>query len=264
MFQKVFIDPPRRGNGAYWTLLPEGTEEVERCMKLLKTLRPPVIDPSSVYLMQGSSSFQVMRTRGKFVPSCPDEFSSEELVKIKSEAEKENVPKSIDPPPARLVHPLEQAIYPQAYPPSIQPYNPSDAGFSNKPSSSQSISSSNVFDLSFFTPLKDDSLLQNVTDLNGISLSPLFTYLTPKATGASQTPNKPMYQGSPLSTPLKPFNHFLENDSGVFMSPGLKFNTPVKDLNDFLHTCTPIKQSVGYFQSTPIKLTDLRSIGGSL
>lgn len=264
MFQKVYIDPPRRGNGAYWTLMPEGTEEVERCMKLLTTLRPPVIDPSSIYLAQGSSSSQViMRARGKFVPSCP-ELVHKQLHQVKTEEDKENIPKVVEPPPpVRLMHPLEQTMYPQAYPPSIQPYNPSSSS-TNKPTCSTQLntSGSNVFDLSFFTPLKDDSLLQSMADLNSISLSPLFTYLTPKTTGVSATPNKLMYyQGpSPLSTPLKPFNHFIENDSGVFMSPGVKFNTPIKDLSDLLHTCTPVK----HLQSTPIKITDLRSIGGSL
>jgi hypothetical protein len=244
MFQKVYIDPPRRGNGAYWTLLSEGLEEVERCMKLLTTLRPPVIDPLSSYLTQGPYSNQVVRSRGKFVPSCPSELSYE--VQIET-PEKENTPKIADSSlgiTTRLIHPLEQHhSYQQVYPPSIQPYDPS-GGVKNENQIAQQCDNKNnsLFDLSFNTPLKDDSLLQNTSDFQSISLSPFLNYLTPKPTTLFQTPNKLVHSHyqSPLSTPLKPFNHIFDSDSGIYLSPAIKFSTPVKDFNNLVQ-CTPIK-----------------------
>ena len=70
MFQKVYLDPPRRGNGAYWTLLPEGQEEVQRCIKLFSTLQPPVIDElaSAQFPVPSSSSTHTVRSRGLYPP----------------------------------------------------------------------------------------------------------------------------------------------------------------------------------------------------
>lgn len=278
LFQKVYVDPPRRGSGAFWTLLTEGVEEVERCMKLLTTLRPPIIDPSSIYLTQGSSSSQVVRSRGQFIPSC-SESSCTQQVEVKTdsgiEENKENLLTNIGPEeghPLQLVHPLEHNYtYPRAYPPSIQPYNPSTE--SNLIAGQVHVlhndaANSSLLDLSFLTPLKDDYPLQNV-DLNSISFSPLFSYLTPKDPNHG-TPIKLQPGMSPLSTPLKPFGHIsVENDSGVFLSPGgLKFSTPIKDLNDFLHGYTPRHDNGHYHHldsSVPLGTDDLKvTLDGSL
>ena len=69
MFMKVYQYPPRRGNGSYWTLLPDGEEELKRAVPLFSTFRPPVIDSECIY-SRGESTHTV-KSRGQFVPLLP-------------------------------------------------------------------------------------------------------------------------------------------------------------------------------------------------
>ena len=189
------------------------------------------------------------------------------------EEEKENYSDfavvTINPPP--LVHPLEQhhtscgAVFPQACPPSIQPFLPPTNNNQNKPSTtSHDTSGNSLFDLSCLTPLKTDDSLISLSDLNNISLSPFLSYIT-KAQPApiSKTPNA-YVSLSPLCTPSKPFGSIIENDSGVYFSPNVKFSTPVKDIHDMLPGCTPIKrESSGYYEctnTTPLRWAELKHL----
>lgn len=243
-------------------------------MKLLTTLRPPVIDPSSIYFNEGSTLSQTIRSRGKFIPmhgtiqeTSPTYCNSVQQVEDhqSSSNEKENI-YHVATAHTHLVHPLEQhhtsagIVFPPACPPSIQPFLPPNVVTdSNKPSSHDT-SSNSLFDLSCLTPLKADDSLVNLNDLNNISLSPYLSYITksqppPSQAPLSRTPNT--YTGlSPLCTPSKPFGTVVENDSGVYFSPGVKFSTPVKDIHDMLPGCTPNKrEACGYYEcSTPTPL----------
>lgn len=247
MFQKVYLNPPRRGNGAYWTLLMDGQEEVERCIKLFHTLRPPVLDEQSIYNQLGSSSSHVVRSTGQFIPAQAKKSCSHPSLTVEvttddrnntsfSVGESENTTEAEASPhiPATRYF----TTYPRAYPPSIQPYNP--AGI---PSSSQvtpiPIStkpenrSINLLDTSFLTPLKDD-FMQEI-DLNTISFSPsMFNFLTPRGANSNQatpfrshviptivTPQKPTHQGIP------------EVDSGVFSPLHIRYSTPLKGFSSF-------------------------------
>lgn len=73
MFTKVHQYPPRRGNGSYWTLLPEGEEELKRAIPLFSTLQPPVIDEQSVYKHMPST--YKLKSKGQFVPVVPSSGS---------------------------------------------------------------------------------------------------------------------------------------------------------------------------------------------
>ena len=73
MFTKVHQYPPRRGNGSYWTLLPEGEEELKRAIPLFSTLQPPVIDEQSVYNHMPST--YKLKSKGQFVPVVPNSCS---------------------------------------------------------------------------------------------------------------------------------------------------------------------------------------------
>ena len=297
LFQKVYIDPPRRGNGAYWTLLSEGQEEVERCMKLLMTLRPPVIDPSSVYLNQGATnSSQIIRSKGKFVPSHCESSQKERRDALSSSpslhmspislADKENSNQQGN----FLVHPLEHhhsTSYPQMYPPSIQPFLPAHvpsqhSTIEKHQSSSGPLDTSNnsLLDLSYLTPLKDE-LAPHFPDINNISLSPFLSYWTGSkplqqvgsgyhgSSGFSRTPNT-ITGLSPLCTPSKPYlgiNACGEIGSG---ESGIYYNsTPVKDIGEILPGCTPIKCVGGAMDpnsrlyacnTTPLRLAEFRHL----
>ena len=246
LFQKVYIDPPRRGNGAYWTLLNEGIEEVERCMKLFTTLRPPVIDRSSVYCLDSSPSQQIVRSRGQFIPALDQDDHLPTSLIIKEEIEdvddeedslgllhNEALTTEFPILPAHskhLRHPLEYyQEHPKMYPPSIQPFNgparSSTTGLSSFNLHSNDHSNSSFPDLSFLTPLKSDFFN------DGFGLSPL----------SNAPQNKQYFQHhgtsySPLCTPLKPFvqQHEGGGDSGVFSPSNLQFCTPLKDLGEIL------------------------------
>lgn len=66
---KVYQYPPRRGNGSYWTLLPDGEEELKRAVPLFSTFRPPIIDSDCMY-SRGASTHTV-KSKGQFVPLLP-------------------------------------------------------------------------------------------------------------------------------------------------------------------------------------------------
>ena len=69
MFMKVYQFPPRRGNGSYWTLLPDGEEELKNAYPLFSTLLPPVIDENSAYCRIPAT--HTVKSKGQFVPVLP-------------------------------------------------------------------------------------------------------------------------------------------------------------------------------------------------
>ncbi len=69
MFMKVYQYPPRRGNGSYWTLLPDGEDELKRAIPLFSTFQPPLIDPESVY--NRTPTTHTVKSRGQFIPVLP-------------------------------------------------------------------------------------------------------------------------------------------------------------------------------------------------
>ena len=268
LFKKVYVDPPRRGNGAYWTLLDEGVDEVERCMKLFTTLRPPIIDKSSVYFMDNNPSQQIVRSRGQFIPAMNEDDFSPDL-KIKEEIEEEDVDEDntlgffhhetiatefpILPTRSKhLRHPLEfSQEYPRAYPPSIQPFNGptrSSTILNNYNWHSNDHSNSSFPDVSFLTPMKSELFG------DGILLSPLSN-----SSATPQNKRSSNYHGtaichshSPLCTPLKPFMQEAGSDSGVFSPSNLQFYTPLKDVGELLQLNTPREADMfNQFESTP-------------
>ena len=270
----MYVDPPRRGNGAYWTLLAEGIDEVERCMKLFTTLRPPIIDKSSIYYTGENSSQQVVRSRGQFIPALnseihsidietEQEFEGMEELKQDKLSPTEDVSNELPVLAAQSVnlkHPLEYyQEYPRAYPPSIQPFNGPTAtsalsiGTCNHMHLNEH-SNSSFPDLSFLTPMKSD-LFSGVPD--GILLSPLPSHsaITPqnkKYVGHMQNTLAPHNSFSPLSTPLKPLTQETGSDSGVFSPSNLHFYTPIKDIGELLQLNTPRGSDLfNQFESTP-------------
>ena len=253
MFQKVYLDPPRRGNGAYWTLLPEGQEEVQRCIKLFATLRPPVIDEFAYSLpTSSSSSTHTVRSKGQFVPARLSSHSVE--VKASGDSKSGHEKRLSDSTSyTGLEHNLSKENYQFSHPPSIQPYNSSSLLPSDPlPSSSyHDTSSTTLLDSSFLTPLKEPSSYMQEVDINTISLSPLFNFIPP-STDARQHPHTAPYYGTHPSaatsfislTPSKQTS-LHEGDSGTFSPLGLKFCTPVKDLT----TLTDLVQPASF--STP-------------
>ena len=246
MFQKVYLNPPRRGNGAYWTLLADGQEEVERCIKLFHTLRPPVLDEHSIYNQLGASSSLVVRSSGQFVPvqiknSCSHPTHTVEVTTdnnprlLVNEKEKPAQPESSPHIPATHYF----TTYPRAYPPSIQPYNPASMTSPSKapppiptPKKLENRSAS-LLDNSFLTPLKDD-FMQEI-DLNAISFSPsMFNFLTPRGGNSNQTTPFTSHVIPTIVTPKKPSHHSIsEGDSGVFSPLHTRYGTPLKGFSSF-------------------------------
>ena len=261
----MYIDPPRRGNGAYWTLLSEGIDEVERCMKLFTTLRPPIIDKSSIYYHQDSFPQQVVRSRGQFMPASVDgDVQTALCIEVQTETDPNyeeyetqntshddiwcgNPPQLVSNRSVPLKHPLEYCQeFPRAYPPSIQPFNPMSSSSTVTIDAHNDHSNSSFPDLSFLTPLKADMLQGS----DSISIAPLLNYITtPK--------DKRLFQQnvislSPLNTPIKPLEQEAGNsDSGVFSPSNLHFYTPTKDITNLLQLNTPRNNLFHQFESTP-------------
>ena len=259
MFQKVYLDPPRRGNGAYWTLLIEGQEEVQRCIKLFSTLRPPVIDEQATILLQCSPSTHTVRSRGQFMPAPLSSQTVE--VRVTDTTKEHKMKKTHVPSEKKALQPqgyLHKENPPHSHPPSIQPYHPNSLLPSN-PSVAPTVSTSHfhdssgstLLDSSFLTPLKDTGHYMQEVDINTISLSPLFNFITPR-NSADTRPHQhsqttlysvQQYSGQPASncfSPLTPTKQtsLSESDSSMFSPLGLKFCTPIKDLtslSDLVH-----------------------------
>ena len=267
LFQKVYIDPPRRGNGAYWTLLNEGIDEVERCMKLFTTLRPPIIDKSSIYNADSNPQQQVVRSRGQFIPAIKYKDHSPGIV-IKEESEDDDddsceriihneclateLPILPVQSSHNLRHPLEYCQeYSRAYPPSIQPFNGPARSMTTLSSCNLHInehSNSSFPDLSFLTPLKSDFFN------DGILLSPYSNHtMTPQNKRFSHHQGASRQSYSPLDTPHKPLLQPEQgSDSGVFSPSNLQFYTPLKDIGDILQLNTPREADLyNQFESTP-------------
>lgn len=256
-------------------------------MKLLKTLRPPVIDPSSAYLNQlgTCNSSQVIRSRGKFIPmpsqqriDTKESCSSSSNCTSPAMAEKENNSQQGNFP----VHPFEHhysTSYPQAYPPSIQPFLPAHVQpipAEKHQSSGHDSGNNSLLDLSYLTPLKDE-LVPHLPDINNISLSPFLSYWTTSKSiqqsgngyngsgGFSRTPNT-ITGLSPLCTPSKPYacGEIGGAEGGVYYN-----STPVKDIGEMLPGCTPIKCMGGALDphsrlyacnTTPLRLAEFRHL----
>lgn len=259
MFRKVYLDPPRRGNGAYWTLLQDGQEEVQRCLKLFSTLRPPVIDEQATNLLQCSPSTHTVRSRGQFMPAP---FSSHTVEVRVTDSSEEHRMKTYMPTGCAVSESqscFHKENLPHAHPPSIQPFHPnsllpSNPSIAPNTTTSQchdSSSSSTLLDSSFLTPLKDTSQYMQEVDINTISLSPLFNFVTPRNSADTRPHHHlptSLYNVQPCSvqpasncfTPLTPPKQasLSESDSGMFSPLGLKFCTPIKDLSslsDLVH-----------------------------
>ena len=239
MFQKVYLDPPRRGNGAYWTLLPEGQEEVQRCIKLFSTLQPPVIDElaSAQFPVPSSSSTHTVRSRGQFVPAR----MSSSTVEVKTTDQRDHPLESHSRAISQFDSSFGKENLFRSHPPSIQPFNPGSLLPSNPSiapvgvSSYHDTSTTTLLDSSFLT--ENSSLMQEV-DINTISLSPFFNFAH-SSTDAKQHPHTAPYYGIQLQaasahnfTPLTPSRqpNLQDGDSGTYSPLGLKFCTPDKDL----------------------------------
>ena len=189
MFQKVYLDPPRRGNGAYWTLLPEGQEEVQRCIKLFSTLQPPVIDElaSAQFPVPSSSSTHTVRSRGQFVPAR----MSSSTVEVKTTDQRDHPLESHSRAISQFDSSFGKENLFRSHPPSIQPFNPGSLLPSNPSiapvgvSSYHDTSTTTLLDSSFLT--ENSSLMQEV-DINTISLSPFFCPLLHFANSIHTTP----------------------------------------------------------------------------
>lgn len=223
MFQKVYLEPPRRGNGAFWTLLPDGQEEVQRCLKLFATLQPPVIDEQATTLHQISSSTHIVRSKGQFTPALLDSVSDSDNTE-QLFLQQDNF--------------LQREGFIHAHPPSIQPYHPSSFSCSPAPIAHESsANNSTLLDASFLTPLKDTSNFIPEVDMNTISLSPLFSFVTPKSSQFVETRKQQQqlshYSQQPSGYSLTPSKHipFPDSESSVYSSIDLGLSTPVKDLN---------------------------------
>ena len=270
LFHKVYIEPPRRGNGAYWTLLNEGIDEVERCMKLFTTLRPPIIDKSSVYYTDSNPQQQVVRSRGQFIPAVnhkdrsPNMFIKEEIEDDEDDDDCEQILRNechlatelpimpVHSSHHHLRHPLEfSQEYPRAYPPSILPFNGPARSMAtlNSCNIHTNEHSNNSFpDLSFLTPLKSDFFN------DGILLSPLSNHgMTPQTKRFAHHHGASRQSYSPLCTPHKPLlQPEPGSDSGVFSPSNLQFYTPIKDIGELLQLNTPRDADLfNQFESTP-------------
>ena len=263
MFTKVHHYPPRRGNGSYWTLLPEGEEELKRAIPLFSTLQPPVIDEQSVYNHMPPT--YKLKSKGQYVPLIPNmETPVKPYFALGTSICQAwcQSPDLTDDPDPHLTDALkhfgydcpsvapshhekhghltsdttscssDEETYPTPAPKrtkrkhSLDSASPSLA-IRHAHTSQKKVShdhSLDLLDTSFLSPVKD--FFADV-DLDPISLSPLFSIISPKqATATSHT----SHTFSPPSsfTPMKPLP---EGDSGVF-SPlkleGLMFSTPLR------------------------------------
>ncbi|KAL5501967.1 hypothetical protein EMCRGX_G008652 [Ephydatia muelleri] len=261
MFTKVHQYPPRRGNGSYWTLLPEGEEELKRAIPLFSTLQPPVIDERSVYNHMPST--YKLKSKGQFVPvvsgspvkpyfalgtSLSQAWSSDPATDPDLQVTDQETSDCFDhssprvPPHHKTPHQLTSSdtsscssdderspalkrrkrnhSLDSAPPPPAMRH----AHTSQKKGASRD-HSLDLLDTSFLSPVKD--FFADV-DLDPISLSPLFSIISPKQTTATSSHTSFSLPSS--FTPVKPLPH-PEGDSGVF-SPlrleGLMFSTPLR------------------------------------
>lgn len=252
-------------------------------MKLFTTLRPPVIDKSSMYYMDNSPSQQVVRSRGQFsIPSMDDDEEDTLLddcgpFKVKEEViddEEEDgddhmfhgktltnelpiLPAAHSTTAKLLRHPLEysQDYYTtKAYPPSIQPFNGPVRAVSAASTSglhSNDHSNSSFPDLSFLTPMKTD-LLNSENSLT--TVSPSMTPSQNNKRSYYHVPGGPPNQSySPLCTPLKPLlTEAGVGDSGVFSPSNFQFCTPIKDIGELLQITTSHDTDLyNQFESVP-------------
>jgi len=344
MFMKVYQNPPRRGNGSYWTLLSDGEEELKRAIPLFTTLQPPIIDENSIY--NRIPTTHTVKSKGQFVPVLPSTGTSNlpyfatETSSLSPAVQSEDVEASTEhdfqhlvrgvkrthtqvlTTPKHLVdHSYAKPMSPQPETQSVQcvsdgsdpessfeapptPKRKKNSSISvhrplhewhskrvmqpqlltstakqekssnsndSTPNSKEQESSLGLLNSSFLTPVKN--LLPDV-EIDSLSLSPLFNFVTPRRGNTPPNMN--------LSSPFSPLKHSVappDVDSGVF-SPlkfgTLKFSTPIGNMSPLTDLLPPntfstplrdifpllkVLDTSGGFGYTPLRPGSLQALG---